>query len=149
MMNTKPIVDVRPLTIDLVRDNIDYLVQISAQLQGDYWNLEHYLSDLKRKWDLSMATFADNKFCGFIIVSEKPESLHVHRIVIDNGMQGYGIGKMLILKTAEHARLLNKDAITLKAEAGNAKTLGFYTGLGFEITGDQGVLILLTLKLAS
>jgi ribosomal protein S18 acetylase RimI-like enzyme len=148
MMDNKPVVDIRPLTIAMVKDNIDYLAEISAQLQGDYWTLDHYLSEMNRKWELSSATFIDGKLCGFIIVSEKPESLHVHRIVIGKDFQGYGIGKMLINKTVAEAKRLKKDAITLKAEADNTKTIGFYKSLGFEIVGTQAALVLMTLKLA-
>jgi ribosomal protein S18 acetylase RimI-like enzyme len=141
-------VDIRPLTKEMVKEHLDYFIHISQQLQGDYWTLEHYLGELDRKWELSSATFIDDKICGFIIVSEKPESLHVHRIVVDKEMQGYGIGRKLIKKTAEDTRKAGKDTVTLKAEIDNEQVKGFYKSLGFEIVGEQDALVLMTLKLA-
>ncbi len=149
-MDNKPVIDIKPLTKDIITNNVAQLIEMSRQLHGDYWILEHYLSELNRKWELSSATYADGKFCGFIIVSEKTESLHVHRIVITKEFHGCGIGRMLINKTIDDAGRLHKSAVTLKAEADNNKTIGFYKDLNFEITGEQGdVLVLMTLKIAS
>ena len=143
---TKPVVDIKPLTKEIIEENIGTLVQMSKQLKDDYWTLEHYLSEMNRKWELSSAVYNNSMLCGFIIVSEKPESLHVHRIVIAEEMQGYGIGKMLISKTVQDAKRANKNTVTLKAEADNTKSLGFYKNLGFEITGEQGILVLMKLN---
>jgi ribosomal protein S18 acetylase RimI-like enzyme len=145
----QPNIEIKPLTPEVVKDNIDALIEMSRQLKGDYWILEHYLSDMNRKWELSSATYVDAKLCGFIINSEKPGSLHVHRIVIAKELHGKGIGKLLISKATVDAQRLGKDAVTLKAEADNPQSLGFYKGLGFEITGEQGDLVLMTLKVSA
>ncbi len=144
----KPVADIRPLTPDIVTSNVGALIEMSKQLKGDYWNLEHYLSEMNRKWELSSAVFVDNVLCGFIINSEKPESLHVHRIVVDKAFHNHGIGKKLINRAIADAKRLNKKAVTLKAEADNTQSLGFYKGLDFEITGEQGPLVLMILKIA-
>ncbi len=148
MTMLQPTVEIKPLTPEVVKDNIDALIEMSTQLKGDYWTLEHYLSDMNRKWELSWAVYTNGRLCGFIINSEKQESLHVHRIVIAKEMHGKGIGKLLISKAIEDAKRLGKDAVTLKAEADNPQSLGFYKGLNFEITGEQGDLVLMTLKIA-
>ena len=145
-MTHKPAVYIKPLTKEIVLDNIGVLMEMSKQLQGDYWTLEHYLSEMNRKWELSSATYSDGKLCGFIIVSEKPESLHVHRIVISEEFQGYGIGKMLINKTVKDVQECRKGAVTLKAEADNARTINFYKQLNFEMVGEKGALVLMTLN---
>lgn len=146
---TKPVADIKPLTKEIIGANINTLISMSKQLQGDYWTLEHYLSEMNRKWELSSAVYSNDKLCGFIIVSEKPESLHVHRIVIAEELQGYGIGKMLINKTVEDAKRLQKKLVTLKAEEDNVKTINFYKKLNFEVVGLQGILLLMTLKVAA
>lgn len=144
-MNTS-VVDIRPLTPGIVTSNVDALIEMSKQLKGDYWTLEHYMSDLNRKWEISSAVYKDDKLCGFIINSEKPGSVHVHRIVISKELHNHGMGKKLIYKAIEDAKRLGKNAVTLKAEADNPQSLGFYKGLNFEITGEQGALVLMTLK---
>lgn len=149
MNDNKPIVELKPLTKEIVTENVAMLIEMSKQLHGDYWNLEHYLTDYNRKWELSSVIYVEGQIGGFIIVSEKPGSLHVHRIVISEALQNIGIGKMLINKTIADAQRLAKDAVTLKAESDNTKTIGFYKKMNFEITGDQDVLVLMTLKIAS
>lgn len=148
MMNV-PFIEIKPLTPDIVTSNVASLVEMSKQLKGDYWTLEHYMSDLNRKWELSHAVFCDGRLCAFIINSEKPESLHVHRIVVSKELHGRGIGKKLISRIAEDAKRFGKNAVTLKAENDNAQSLGFYKGLNFEIVGEQGDLVLMSLKIAS
>jgi len=139
----------KPLTKEIITEHISELIEMSKQLQGDYWMLDHYLSELNRKWELSKAVFsAEGQFIAFVIVSEKPESLHVHRIVVVKEYLGQGLGKVLIGTVKEEAIRSNKNAITLKAEADNPQSLGFYKGLNFEITGQQGALVLMTLKIA-
>jgi ribosomal protein S18 acetylase RimI-like enzyme len=142
-------VDIQPLTPDIVQNNVEALIEMSKQLKGDYWTLEHYMGELNRKWELSSAVYKGDKLCAFIINSEKPESLHVHRIVVSKELQGLGIGKKLIYKIVEDAKRLGKNAVTLKAENDNPQSLGFYKGLNFEITGEQGHLVLMTLKVTA
>lgn len=148
MADTSVAVEIRPLTKELIEENLPALVDMSRQLAGDYWTLEHYLTDYNRKWELSSATYINNELCGFIIVSEKEASLHVHRIVVSPKYQSAGIGRMLIERTAGDVQRLNKGKITLKAEANNERSVNFYKKLNFETTGTQGDLLLLELKIA-
>jgi GNAT superfamily N-acetyltransferase len=148
MPESNPVIDIRPLTSEIVRNNVAHFIEMSKQLKGDYWVIDHYLTDYNRKWELSSVAYQGDVLIGFCIVSEKPESLHVHRIVVDKSCQNYGIGKALIRKTTEDARRLKKGAVTLKAEADNDKTISFYRHLGFEITGAQDALVLMTFRIA-
>lgn len=149
MIMNEPVIEIKPLTPDIVTNNVHLLIELSKQLKGDYWKLEHYMSELNRKWELSQAVFCDDKLCAFIINSEKPESLHVHRIVVSKELHGKGIGKRLIARIVEDAKAAGKNAVTLKAENDNLQSLGFYKGLNFDIVGEQGDLVLMSLKVAS
>ena len=141
-------IEIKSLTKDIVRENIAVFIEISKQFENDYWELEHYLSDYNRKWELSYVAFAGNDICGFNIVSEKPGSLHIHRIVISKAYQNYGIGKLFMEQTIRDARSIEKEAITLKVEKPTANTLGFYGRFNFEITGKQGEMLSMELKIA-
>ena len=143
-----PFIEIRPLTTDIVKNNVASLIEMSKQLKGDYWTVEHYLSELNRKWELSSAVFCDDELCAFIINSEKGESLHVHRIVVAKEFHNQGIGRKLIQKVMEDAKRAGKNIVTLKAESDNPQSLGFYKSLGFENVGAQDHLVLLTLKIA-
>jgi ribosomal protein S18 acetylase RimI-like enzyme len=141
-------VEIKPLTKDIVRENIATLIEISKQFENDYWELDHYLSDYNRKWELSYVAFINNNICGFNIVSEKAESLHIHRIVISKEYQNYGIGRLFMEQTIVDARKIGKEAITLKVEKPTENTLKFYRKFNFEITGKRGEMLSMELKIA-
>ena len=141
-------INIVPLTKDIITGNLAVFTEMSSQLIGDYWTLDHYLSELDRKWELSSAVYADNKLCGFIIVSEKEDSLHVNRIVVAKEFKRHHIGKLLIEKAIRDTRKLNKSGVTLKVDAVNGGAINFYKKFNFEQTGTQGELLLMKLKLA-
>ena len=143
-------IDIRivPLTKDIITGNLAVFIEMSSQLIGDYWTLDHYLAELDKKWDLSSAVYADNKLCGFIIVSEKEDSLHVNRIVVAKEFKRHSIGKSLIEKAIHDTRKLNKSGLTLKVDAVNASAINFYKKFNFEQTGTQGELLLMKLKMS-
>ena len=141
-------INIVPLTKDIITCNLAVFTEMSSQLIGDYWTLDHYLAELDRKWDLSSVVYADNKLCGFIIVSEKEDSLHVNRIVVAKEFKRHSIGKLLIEKAIRDTRELNKSGLTLKVDAVNNGAINFYKKFNFEQTGTQGELLLMKLKLA-
>jgi ribosomal protein S18 acetylase RimI-like enzyme len=146
-MTDRALIEIKPLTREIITNNIAAMVDMSRQINQDYWVLEHYLADLEKKWELSFAAYYNGKLCGFIIVSEKPESLHVNRIVVSPDLQKSGVGKMLIEGAIRDAMSQQKRYLTLKVDEINTGAIDFYKKLGFEITGNQGALLLMRLKM--
>ena len=98
------------LTKNIVSEYIDGLIGISKQLEGDYWTKEHYSSDLNRKWELSYCEIKDKELLGFMIVSDKGESHHLHRIAIDEKHKGKGLGREFMNIFMENARIHQSHA---------------------------------------
>jgi ribosomal protein S18 acetylase RimI-like enzyme len=138
----------QPFTPQTVDDYLPALIAMSSSIRGDYWQREHYLADLDRKWELSAAAFMGGELAGFLIISAKAESLHVNRIVVAPRFQGAGIGRVLIQKAAADCKASGKRWLTLKADSQNEGVVTFYRKLGFEETGRQEDLLLLRLKIA-
>ncbi len=106
------------------------------QLEGDYWNIEHYNSDLNRKWELSYCEIKDKKLIGFMIVSDKGESHHLHRIAIDTKHKGKGLGREFMKIFMENARKEKKKA-TLKVHPANKHAIDVYEHYGFVKEGSD------------
>ena len=149
MSDTKHHIELKRLTKDIVRDNIDVFIEISKQFEGDYWEAEHYLSDLNRKWELSTVVYADGVIAGFNLVSEKPTSLHIHRIAAAKEFHNYGIGRRMVEQTIADARNTPIGSVTLKVHAPTQHRLDFYKKFNFDIAGTQGEMLLMELKLTS
>ena len=139
-------IEIKPLTKEIVTNNISALIEMSRQIRNDYWGLDNYLAELDRKWELSSAAYCGGVICGFIIVSAKPQSLHVNRIVVSDQFQRAGIGRMFIEKAMADTQAENKDQLTLKVDALNEGVIAFYKNLNFEQVGTQDDLLLMSLK---
>lgn len=142
-------VEIRPLTPGIIKENIAALVEMSGQIRNDYWGMEHYLADLDKKWELSSVAFLNGEICGFIIVSAKPESLHVNRIVVSSKFLRTGIGRLFIEKAIKDTKKENKPCLTLKVDAANESVIAFYKNLNFEVVGRQDDLLLMSLKVTA
>ena len=125
------------LTKERTKIFIEQMIAMSAQLKGDYWTAENYLSDLNKKWELSYAAIENDTLAGFMLVSDKGENHHLHRIVIAEKFQNKKIGKTMLLKLIENARSRHKNSVTLKVHQTNAGAIKFYEGLGFKETAKE------------
>jgi len=119
----------------LTKENILFymadMIKISAQLKDDYWTQEHYLMELPKKWKLSFVAIENNELAAFMIVSDKENAHHLHRIVVAEESQKKGIGKNLLSKLKEDAISNSKKELTLKVLSSNAEAIKLYEKLGF------------------
>jgi len=114
------------------------MISMSAQLHGDYWKEEHYLSELNRKWELSFAILEDSQMLGFMIVSDKGTAHHLHRIVVKQNQAGKGYGKQMLNKLIGDAKAADKENVTLKVHPSNTDAIKIYEKYGFNKVGADG-----------
>ena len=127
-----------PLTKELINRYLNEMIEMSSQLHGDYWAAEHYLSELNKKWDLSFALMEKNEMLGFMIVSDKDVSYHLHRIVIRKEQIGKGYGKILLERLINDAKTALKNAVTLKVHPANDVAINLYEKYGFKKVATDG-----------
>lgn len=127
-----------PLTKEIIQKHLADMISMSKQLTGDYWQGEHYLSDLNRKWELSYAILSPSELLGFMIVSDKEKAHHLHRIVIREDLIGKGYGKLLLNKFESDARNANKQELTLKVHPTNKNAIGVYEKYGYKKEAEDG-----------
>jgi ribosomal-protein-alanine N-acetyltransferase len=126
-----------PLTKINISQYIDAMIEMSAQLKDDYWTAEHYLTELPKKWKLSFVVIKNERLAGFMIVSDKGEAHHLHRIVVSKSFQKKGIGKTLLSKLKEDAIRDCKKELTLKVHSTNTEAIKLYEKIGFVKSGKS------------
>jgi len=132
------------LTKDYLASRLDEFIDMCHNnIPDEYWQAEHFLSDLKNKWRLSSLLLGqEEQLIGFLIASEKETSVHIHKFVIDKSFQGEGLGRRLLgeLETKAH------KSLTLKVALANVSAVSFYLKNGFEISGQQDEMYLMNKK---
>jgi ribosomal protein S18 acetylase RimI-like enzyme len=123
------------LTRKFLQDNVEEFISLNkSNLRNEYWNADHFLAELNRKWDLSFyVTNEEDKVVGFLIASEKEQSIHIHKFVVDQSVQKIGLGRRML------ERIISQTTkpVTLKVEIENVNASQFYLKNKFVITECQ------------
>ena len=143
-----PAAQIETLTPEMIEQHLDTLKRLSADIPGDYWELPHYLHPLPGKWHLSRAAFLDGALVGFMICSQKPGAIHLNRIAVDRGLQGSGVGRLLMGILENNARTAGAPLVTLKVLPSNSRALRFYELLDYAMSGEEGGHLMLSKRLA-
>jgi len=113
----------------------DFIHMLNDNLNDEYWNAEHFLSDLNKKWIYSSyATVPSGTLTGFLIASEKETSVHIHKFVVDQPYHGKGLGGKML----DHLKNQTNKPITLKVNRDNQQAWTFYSRKGFTLVEQKG-----------
>jgi ribosomal protein S18 acetylase RimI-like enzyme len=114
------------------KNNLSQFQKLSETIEMDYWQLDHYLHELPRKWDWSRKIInGKGEVIAFVIASEKADWIHVNRIVVDPSFQNQGLGKMLLDCIIEIGIKNQKKGVSLKTFKKNIKAEKWYWNVGF------------------
>lgn len=118
------------LSKEMVLKNIEELIEIDKIIEtNERWNEQHFLKELKGKWDYSFIAILNEEIVGFIICSIKnTHTLHIHRLAVRKDQQKKGIGMKLINKIIDSVINNSNDVkdITLKIDENNKSVQKFY-----------------------
>lgn len=125
----------KPLDKDLVGAHAVKLIDMCQRnMENEYWDENNFLSDLPGKWKYSLlVTDMNNEIMAFAIVSEKEQSIHIHKFVVDAPYQGSGVGGRMVKAIIRESH----KPITLKVRKDNLNAIEFYQKHQFTINGDQ------------
>lgn len=100
----------------------EFISMCQRNMQDEYWNESHFLTELPGKWHYSFYAVEGSVVKAFIIASEKEQSVHIHKFVVDRPFQREGLGGRMLNQIAE----LAPKPITLKVRTDNEKAISFY-----------------------
>ncbi|MCK9618217.1 MAG: WbqC family protein [Lentimicrobiaceae bacterium] len=119
------------LSKEFLKNNITQFVNILDGIPHEYWESEHFLKELPRKWNFSTVVTESNEIIGYIIASKKELSVHIHKFIIKKEFRNKKIGNNLFLFFENICKKNNITKITLKVYRDNVKAVNFYVNLGF------------------
>ncbi|MDI9634867.1 WbqC family protein [Kamptonema cortianum] len=108
-------------------------ISFSEDQAWETWTSENLLRDVPKKWEWSLCASISGLPVGYMIVSEKEDSIHIHHIAIKKDYRRHGIGYLLI-RRLEHEilSLQSKLPLTLKVFSKNEEAKTFYRGMFFK-----------------
>lgn len=119
-------------------DRINQFIAILRDVKHEYWKAHHFLQDLPGKWELSICCVIDNQIVGYIIASYKPNSVHVHKFMVNEKHRSREIGKKLLIKFFSKVEKISTiKKITLKVYQDNPRGVKFYKNKGFKIVCES------------
>ncbi len=89
----------------------------------------------KEKDDILICCFEDDKMEGCcLLTKEAPKTVRLRQMAVISGLQGKGIGRVLMSFAENIARDRGFNKITMHARK---NAVGFYEKQGYKITGDE------------
>lgn len=111
-------------------DEILALEKNWAEIGDDAWKVSNLLYELPMKWELSHAALDEKKIVGYQIGSLREENAFLHKIVVDKGRRGAGIGRKLLLTFLERCLEKELERIRFRVRTDNP-AVEFYDKLKF------------------
>ncbi len=131
-------VRIAPLTRKDVAACIEDFVAIARDVPGEYWQAKHFLLELPRKWELSLAAWDGPRPIGYAIASEKgPALAHLHHFMLAADRRGAGSGAELMIALKRRCRSAGCSSLSLKVALENSRGHMFYARFGFRIVAQE------------
>jgi len=112
------------------------MIDFRYQMLRKPLKLEFTNEELEReKEDILIGCFEDDKLEGCCLLTQTdPQTVRLRQMAVVSGLQGKGIGRVLLQFAENIARDRGYKKITMHARK---TALGFYQKLGYKITGDE------------
>ena len=127
---------------DITRGNISHywrdLRNLSGDLDWDYWEEEHFLRELDKKWSLSFYTAQNTEIKGYCIASLKEDCVWLHHLIVSSEVRGQGVGCLILGELERRVRQLSaKNKVALKVRRIDNNAISFYERNGFHKVGTD------------
>lgn len=129
---------IRPLTRDWVAANWAQLKALSADLDWDYWDREHFEKELPRKWDVSVWVEENGSCAGYAIASVKGSWLWLHHIIVAHDARGRRLGTVMLIALEQRLPSLGLKGLRFKVPKRRPSALKFYESLGYRAGAPAG-----------
>lgn len=112
------------------------MIDLRRQILRKPLGLEFSEEELAReKEDMLIAAFEDDQMLGCCLLTEvEPDKVRLRQMAVLPGLQGKGIGRVLMQFAENIARDRCYKKITMHARK---SAVGFYEKLGYKVTGEE------------
>ena len=122
--------------IDHGSKEYNQMVELRRQILRKPLGLDFTPEDLeKEKEDLLIAAYEDDQMLGCCMLTKvEPDTVRLRQMAVKAGLQGKGIGRVLMQFAENIARDRGNKKLTMHARKSAA---GFYEKLGYRLTGEE------------
>lgn len=123
--------EIKLLTKDFLEKNIQSFIDVLSEFNEEYWTEREFLIDLPQKWSSSIVAIEGQSIAGYIIVSRKQASYHIHKFMVNAEFRSKGLGKEMFGYLINTVLNEGNHVLTLKVYSYNSRAINFYQNLGF------------------
>jgi len=115
---------------DLEPGDLHWVTRIERRSFSDPWPKHCFLITIMGG-NICWGLFAGGNLIGYLIAMPDRDRIHLANLVIDHPYRRRGLGRMLMQKLYETARLRRWQCITLEVRSSNEAAIAFYEAEGF------------------
>ncbi len=97
--------------------------------------LERVIHDPDRWLEILRVAGTPVGYCGGEVVAAEPDTLKLGQLYLLDAFRGRGLGRFMLERVEERARLLGKGTIFLQVHKRNTAAQAFYRAAGFTLRG--------------
>lgn len=123
---------VRAVSARDIDTHLAAFLAVGADIEGEYWQREHFLRDLPAKWTLSLAAWAGDTLAGYAFLSARSAThAHLHHFAVARERRSSGLGARLLAEAERNAATRGYALVTLKVPKRSAGAKRFYERQGY------------------
>lgn len=122
--------------IDYGSDDYNKMVELRYNILRKPLDLEFTAEELEKETsDILIGAFEDEDMLGCCILTKVgPQTVRLRQMAVKPGLQGKGIGRVLMQFAENLARDRGNTTITMHSRK---SAIGFYEKLGYRVVGDE------------
>lgn len=123
------------LTPEFLTQHINEFIAIASDIPLESWKEENYLYELPGKWKYSLTILdKENIIVGFIIASQKKESIHIHKYAVHPQYRSKGVGLSMLQHFEKNVKAIGDcKMVSLYVDTENSNAIRFYERNGFHL----------------
>ena len=99
------------------------------------WSERQIEEEIGKENALFFVTEADGAVCGYVSAEDISGECYMNKLAVSQSFRGHDIGRQLMRRLIEAARLRDCEFLTLEVREGNAPARHIYESCGFSLVG--------------
>lgn len=117
--------------------DLDEVMAIEQAVYSHPWTRKNFDDTISNRDFAWVARHPDGELLGYFVHMVVMDESHLLTIAVKESVQRQGLGRFLLQKLIEHARLMELKSVLLEVRQSNIRALDLYEALGFVEIGRR------------
>lgn len=117
--------------------DLDEVMAIEQAVYSHPWTRKNFDDTISNRDFAWVARHRDGELLGYFVHMVVMDESHLLTIAVKESVQRQGLGRFLLQKLIEHARLMELKSVLLEVRQSNIRALDLYEALGFVEIGRR------------